>query len=132
MSRRTASTVALLAAAVVAPVRADDADRGGFLAAVPVRRAELLAARYRGRTAILDTVAREQLGRMCGVADAVRRGAAPVVAYLDLLFRTGAHLRRPLIRVRSAALRRRIADGLTGTARDEFVRTRRLPALALM
>ena len=90
----------------------------------------LLSAAYRGRMAILDTVAREQLGRMHGSTDI--DGLPPIVAYLDVFFRTGAYLDRPMVYVRSASLRRRIAAGLPGEHRAEFERTRRLPPLALM
>ncbi|MBS3734909.1 MAG: cytochrome c biogenesis protein CcsA [Phycisphaerae bacterium] len=122
----------LLAIALSAAAPAGGADRAAFNRALPREAVELLAAGYRGRVAILDTVAREQLSHMCGDACPASARTPPAVTYLDVFFRTGAHLKRPLIRIRSASLRRRIAAGLDGAARDEFARTRRLPPLALL
>ena len=101
-----------------------------FARRVDVRGLARLGVQYRGRVAILDTVARDQLSQMLGV-DRIDN-AAPTFAYQELYFNAGSYLDRPVIYVREENMRRFLAGLLSQQAREAFRRTGRLPPGSLM
>ncbi len=101
-----------------------------FAARLDAHPLRLLAVQYRGRVAILDTLAREQLSQITGTERP--GGLEPVVAYLELYFRSGDYLDAPVIHVRERPMRRALAGRLEGQWRDEFERTGRLPPVAIL
>jgi ABC-type transport system involved in cytochrome c biogenesis permease subunit len=100
-----------------------------FARQVDARTLSLLAVQYEGRTAILDTLAREELGPMVGTERI--DGVEPAVAYLEFYFNAGRYLSRPIIQVREKQMRAYLADFMAGRAREEFLRTRRLAPVSL-
>jgi len=143
--RRLVLTVLFAALAASARSRADEifdqADRA-FLDRIDERALRLLGVQYKGRIAILDSLARDQLAQVCG-----RRridDVDPATAYLELYFNAGEYLDRPVICVRERNMRGYVAEQLqemlrqpapeAGAARalEAFQRTGRLPPMALL
>jgi ABC-type transport system involved in cytochrome c biogenesis permease subunit len=87
-----------------------DAETRAFLRAVDADALATLPLRYRGRPAILDTLARHQLRRATG--SATLDGAPPSVARLELYFNAGAYLAAPLLRVREARMQATLCEHL--------------------
>lgn len=128
---RMAVVIVLLCSAAVAQGRTLFDDKTAeFLGQVDSRNLALLAVQYRGRAAVMDTVARDYLAEILGTESI--DGISPAVAYLELFINTGRYLDRPVIYVREAATRRAIAGALTGRARDEFSRTDRFQPASLL
>ena len=89
-----------------------------------------LPVAYRGRTAVLDTLARDSLRQITG-SDKID-GLPPAVAYLEIFFNSGAYLTRPVICVRERSMRQAVADALTSMAAQDFTKTHRIPPASLL
>lgn len=100
-----------------------------FLSRLDTSELAAMGVLYSGRQGVLDTVAREQLGRM-GLADPPD-GVSHVAAYLELYFNAGAYLDRPVLEVGSQPLRAVLAERLDGTAAT-LRQTHRLPPAAIV
>ncbi|MFW6061854.1 MAG: hypothetical protein ACOC93_03505, partial [Planctomycetota bacterium] len=119
----------LLALIPVAPATAEageifDDDTLRFLREVDPKPLATLAVMHKGRAAALDSVAREQLETIVGTAALAK--LPPTVAYLELYFRTGAYLHKPVLYVREKIMRAHLADYLGDEAAETFARTHRL------
>ena len=90
----------------------------------------LWPVQYRGRGAILDTLARDRLRQMLG-APAID-GTSPAFGYIELYFNTGRYLDRPVIYIREKTMRSFLVERSTGRWREQFERTWRLPPAALL
>lgn len=89
----------------------------------------LLAVQYRGRVAILDTLAREQLKQMYGSETIDTQ--EPAAAYLELYFGAGRYADQPLIYVREKTMRSFLRERLDAGTSSLFSRSHRLPPAAL-
>ncbi len=131
MSRSLAACLLACTAAAAAPAGdVFDEPTLEFLRRVDADGLGLLGVQYRGRVAILETLAREQLDQMTGAQGL--QDVPATVAYLEIYLRGGRYLDRPLLYVREkkmGALLREKLDGETGAA---FDRTRRLPPAAML
>ncbi len=107
-----------------------DAEAIEFSRKLDLRALSLLPVQYRGRVAILDSLARQQLGQIYG-SESID-GAPPAFGYLELYFNAGAYLDRPVLYVREKAMRRAIAGKLTGEVLADFQRTHRLRPATLL
>jgi len=107
-----------------------DAPARDFAAKVAGRRLGLLPVQYRGRVAILDTFARDQLDQMHGSSDV--QGLPPAVACLELYFHAGRYADRPLLYVREKNMRAFVAKHLDAASAKAFAATRRIAPASLL
>ena len=101
-----------------------------FLGRVDAARLSLMGVQYKGRIAVLDTVARDLVGQATG--DETPDGVDPAVAMLELFFNTGAYLDQAVLYVRERKMRKFVADHLEGADRQRFDQTRRVPPRAIV
>ncbi|MFW6066688.1 MAG: hypothetical protein ACOC9S_07685, partial [Planctomycetota bacterium] len=102
-----------------------DAETTDFLARRDTSELELMGVLYRGRSAVLDTVARQQLSRM-GLKD-LPAGVSHTAAYLELYFNAGAYLDKPVLAVSSDPLLEALAERLDDETARTLRETHRLP-----
>ncbi len=125
---------AILLATVLAATAAGgevfDDETAEFLRRPDTAALARMGAIYRGRTALLDTVAREQLDRM-GIAD-LPQGVTPVAAYLELYFNAGAYLDRPVLLVTEEPMLKAVSAYLDEDTKEKLAQTHRLPPAALV
>jgi len=107
-----------------------DAEARGFAAKVDAGALELLPVVYRGRVAILDTVARDQLDQM--LRSHRVEGVPAVVAWLEIYFRAGQYADRPLLHVREKNMRGFLAEHLDANTLPGFRAKRRIPPATLL
>jgi ABC-type transport system involved in cytochrome c biogenesis permease subunit len=134
MMRRAAAAVLVMAAAL-GPGRALGADVFDDAALSFARRLDaeslsLLGVQYRGRVAILETLAREQLRQMYG--SETIDSQTPAFAYLEVFLNAGRYVESPLIYVREKNMRAFVAAHLDANSAKAFARTNRLPPAALL
>jgi ABC-type transport system involved in cytochrome c biogenesis permease subunit len=101
-----------------------------FLQQVETRELGRLGVLYRGRVAVLDTVAREQLDRI-GVGE-LPAGVSPVAAYLELYLNAGGYLDRPVVAVGEGPMRVALGKRLQGATAQILAETDRLPPVTLV
>jgi len=107
-----------------------DANTIGFLTKVDSSVLGLLGAQHRGRIAILNTVAAEQLDQAYG--DDSVDGINATAAYLELYFRAGAYVDKPVIYIREKNMRAYLAGHIPAGRVEQFKRTHRIePAMLL-
>lgn len=133
---RVALVLAAALCGLVAPACAaqeqvfDDATWRFLNARGPTLYYSIQPVEFRGRSSILDTVARERLGLMLGQAEP--DGIVPAVAYLELYYNTGAYLESPLLYVKEKNMRAALEAVLPEPRRSQFRQTHRLaPAMLL-
>jgi ABC-type transport system involved in cytochrome c biogenesis permease subunit len=107
-----------------------NADTRAFLAEVDTEALAKLPLHYRGRPAILDTLARHHLRRAFGRATV--DGVPPAPAMIELYVNTGAYLTRPVLRIREARMREVLADRLPPVLAETLRRTGRIPPACLL
>ena len=132
MTARRLVTILLLAccAAPAAAGELFDDETLKFLGRVDAGRLSLMGVQYKGRIAVLDTVARDVVGRTTG--DETPDGVEPAAAMLELFFNTGAYLDKPVLYIRERKMRKLVADHLEGADRERFAQTRRVPPRAIV
>jgi ABC-type transport system involved in cytochrome c biogenesis permease subunit len=102
-----------------------DSSFAAFSRELPAEALGRLAVQHAGRVGPLDSLARERLSLICGEDRPAE--LPPAVAYLELYFRAGAYLDRPVLYVREGSLRRRLARLLGGEDARALRNARRLP-----
>ena len=70
----------------------------------------VMAVQYMGRTAILDTAARGELGSIYGQVSI--DGTSPVFGYLELSFNAGKYIDRPVLYIKSPKMRKLLGQAL--------------------
>ncbi len=101
-----------------------------FLAKIPADLLDTQVVQHAGRFAPLGIVARGQIGRLCGIASP--DGVSPAAACLELYFNAGKYADRPVIYVRSKAMRAAIAKVEPVGGKGLFSETHRFPPAAIM
>ncbi|MGC9453316.1 MAG: cytochrome c biogenesis protein [Phycisphaerae bacterium] len=133
MTGRTVATLlmtAMLAAPTFAADGVFDAETTAFLAEAETSELATMGVLYRGRLAVLDTVAREQLGRV-GLED-LPADVSPSAAFLELYFNAGDYLDRPVLAVSSQPLIQAMAERLDEQTAATLRDTHRLPPACLV
>ncbi len=139
MTRRAAILACLIALASASPFAVAagppggdvfDANTMGFLTKVDSSGLGLLGSQHRGRIAILDTVAAEQLDQAYG--DDSIDGIGAAAAYIELYFRAGAYVDKPVIYIRERNMRAYLASRLPAGRVEQFKRTHRIAPAGLL
>jgi len=139
MTGRAAILVCLLAVASAGPATVAAGPAGGdvfdaitinFLTKVDSSALGLLGVQHRGRIAILDTVVKEQLDQLYGDDSVDGIGAA--AAYIELYFRSGAYVDKPVIYIRERNMRSYLAKHIPADHVEQFHRTRRIAPAVLL
>ncbi len=134
MTRATIAAFALAAGlasgAAAEPTGPLDANAVAFLRHVDAETLSTLGVQHRGRLAVLDTLAREQLDQMTG--SETLAGLPPAVAYMEVWLNAGTYVNRPVLYVREKQMRSFVAEHLDRPAKSEFERTRRIRPATLL
>jgi ABC-type transport system involved in cytochrome c biogenesis permease subunit len=128
-------TVALAAQAAPAARAATggdvfDADTAAFLAKVDSWALGSLGVQMPGRIAIFETLAAEQLDQSYG-AESVE-GVPAAVAYLELYFRSGKYVDKPVLYIRERNMRAYLAGQIPPALGEQFSRTHRIAPAGLL
>jgi ABC-type transport system involved in cytochrome c biogenesis permease subunit len=107
-----------------------DGPTASFLRRVNADALGLLGVQYRGRVAILDTLAREQLDQMYGSQSI--DGLPAAVAYLEIYLNSGPYACRPLISVHERNMRGFLLTRLAPREADLLNRTGHIPPAMIL
>jgi len=100
----TVLSLAVLASPAAARQQVFDASTVSFLRQVDTSALKRLAVQYKGRIAILDTLALEYLGQVYGSRSVA--GLDGSAAFLELYFNSGQYLDKPVVYVRESSMRK--------------------------
>jgi ABC-type transport system involved in cytochrome c biogenesis permease subunit len=107
-----------------------DADTAAFLTKVDASALGSLGVQMPGRVAIFDTLASEQLDQSYGAGSV--EGIPAAVAYLELYFRSGKYVDKPVLYIRERNMRAHLAGQIPPAVRERFDRTHRIAPAGLL
>ena len=107
-----------------------DAGTVAFLTKVDSWALGSLGVQMPGRIAIFETLAAEQLDQSYG--DDGVDGIPAAAAYLELYFRSGEYVDKPVIYIRERNMRAYLAGHIPASLREQFNRTRRIAPVLLL
>jgi len=107
-----------------------DAGTVAFLTKVDAWALDSLGVQMPGRIAIFETLAAEQLDQSYG--DDGVDGIPAAAAYLELYFRSGEYVDKPVLYIRERNMRAYLAGHIPASLREQFDRTHRIAPVLLL
>jgi len=107
-----------------------DADTAAFLTKVDAGALGSLGVQMPGRIAIFETLAAEQLDQSYGAGGV--EGIPAAVVYLELYFRSGKYVDKPVLYIREPNMRSYLAGQIPAALGEQFNRTHRIAPAGLL